>query len=236
MTDAPTPPTPPTPPAPPAGDPAPQQAQRPEWLPEAHWDSEGGAIKPEFGAHYAELSAFRQTASEREAALKARKPEDIKLELKLPDTVKVPDGMEIKIDDKDPRIPMLRQVALERGLDQETVNAFVALDAQQKIAAHNAEVERIAAEDAKLGEKVGERKAAVGAWVDGLLASNTITKDEHQELRLTATSAAGVTVLEKIMAKAAGNVPGHVPPTPPKPAPQSQEQRWYGTGSQQKVS
>ena len=33
--------------------------QRPEWLPEAHWDTQSGAIKAEFGQHYADLAKLK---------------------------------------------------------------------------------------------------------------------------------------------------------------------------------
>lgn len=185
-----------------------QTAQRPDWLPEAHWDGGQNAIKPEFGAHYSELATFKQQHDERQAALAARKPEDIKIEVRLPDTVKVPDGAQIKIDEKDPRIPLIRQMAIENGWDQPVVDKLVALDTQMKIDAFNAEVERIAAEDKKLGDNGKARKDAVLSWAKGLLDRKDITADEFEELRMTGATAAGVTLLEKIMEKANGSVPG----------------------------
>jgi hypothetical protein len=213
----------------------PAAADRPEYLPEQFWDGDAKAVKPEFGAHYSELANFHKTTTEAQAALKARKPEDIKLELKLPDDVKLPDGMEAKIDEKDPRIPMLRQIAVERGLDQDTVNTLVALDAKMKIEAHNAEVARIAAEDQKLGANVKQRKDAVQNWAKGLLDKKEISQDEYDEIRMTGATAAGVTLLEKLIAKSNGTVPGvGDPPPPPKPQAVPVEQRWYP--DQQKVS
>jgi hypothetical protein len=227
----PTPPTPPTPPNPPGpGD----AVQRPEWLPEAHWDQDASSIKPEFGAHYAELTSFHKTATERDAALKARKPEDIKLEVKLPETVKVPDGFQIKIDEKDPRVPLLREVAIARNLDQDAIDDLVAIDAQMKIAAHAQEVERVKAEDAKLGANGPQRKEAITNWAKGLLDAKKITADEHDELRMTAATAAGVSLIEKLMAQASGSVAGHEPTPPPKAPEPTVTDRWYG--GQQKVS
>lgn len=198
-------------------------------MPEQFWDGEAKAVKPEFGAHYSELSTLKQSLD----ALKARKPEDIKFELKLPDAVKVPDGMELKIDEKDPRVPVLRQLAVEHGLDQDVVNKLVALDAQQKIEAHAAEVARVAAEDAKLGANGKDRKAAAAAWVSGF---KDLSPDERAEIGVLTATAAGVTLLEKIIAKANGAVPGAGgnPPSPPKPAEIPIEQRWYG--AQQKAN
>ena len=152
-----------------------QAATRPDYIPETYWDGTANSIKPEFGQHYAEVAKFYQTETEKRAALAARKPEDIKFEVKLPDTVKVPEGMELKIDAKDPRVPIIREMALKNGWDQDTVNGLVALDAQQKIQAHAAEMERVKAEDAKLGEKAPDRKAAVGNWLKGLKDSAKLT-------------------------------------------------------------
>lgn len=222
------------PPAPPSGgSPQPLAPARPDFLPETYWDPQGG-IKPEFGPHYTEVAAFHKTETEKQAALKARKPDDIKLELKLPDTVKVPEGMSIKIDDKDPRIPVIRQLALDHGLDQEVVNKLVALDAQQKIEAHNAEVARVVAEDAKLGANGKTRKDAISSWIGTL----GMTADEAAELRLTGTTAAGVIALEKVMAKVNGTIPGAQPPAPPPPpAPKTlAEKMWPQMAAQGKAS
>ena len=217
----------------PSGD-APPAATRPEWLPEAHWDN--GAIKPEFGAHYTEVAAFHKTETEKAAALAARKPEDIKFEIVLPETVKVPDGMSLKIDDADPRVPAIREMAIKRGWDQDTVNELVAFDAQQQIAAHAAEQSRIAAEDQKLGANAKDRKAAVGNWLKGMKDRNELSAAEYEAVRVYAVDAAAVTALEKLMAKASGNVPGTTPGNPTPPAQVPQAERWYGATTPKKVS
>lgn len=208
-------------------------AQRPDWLPEAHWDAKAG-IKPEFGAHYSELSTFHKTQTETQAALKARKPEDIKVEVKLPDTVKVPEGMELKIDEKDPRVPVLRKLALDHGLPQDTVNALVAFDAQMQIEAHAAEVARVAEQDKTLGQNAKDRKGAVAAWFKGLKDGGKISAEEFAEANELATFAHSVTLFEKLQAMLAGTVPGQGggPPSPPKPADVPMEQRWYPPSSQ----
>jgi hypothetical protein len=205
-------------------------------LPEAHWDPAVNSIKPEFGAHYAEVTAFHKTETEKAQALAARKPEDIKFEVKLPETIKVPEGMDLKINDNDPREPVIREMAIKRGWDQDTVNELVALDAQQQIAAHAAEQTRIAAEDAKLGATAKDRKAAVGNWLKGMKDRNELSADEYEAVKVYAIDAASVTALEKIIAKAAGNVPGHQPGNPTPPAQVPQAERWYGATTPKKVS
>lgn len=208
----------------------PAAASRPEWLPEAHWDAAAG-IKPEFGAHYTEIANAHKTFTEQQAALAARKPEDIKIEVKLPDTVKVPEGMNLKIDEKDPRVAAVRDIALKHGLSQEQVNQLVAFDAQQQIAAHAAEQTRLTAEKQKLGANGDDRLNAVSSWVKGI----TTDAAEIGEIQVLTATAAGVSLLEKLMAKASGSVPGAVghQPSPPKPADVPIEQRWY---SPQKAS
>jgi hypothetical protein len=205
-------------------------------LPEAHWDTTASSIKPEFGAHYVELAAFHKIEAEAKAALAARKPEDIKFEVKLPETIKVPEGMDLKINDNDPRVPVIREMAIKRGWDQDTVNELVALDAQQQIAAHAAEQTRIAAEDAKLGATAKDRKAAVGNWLKGMKDRNELSADEYEAVKVYAIDAASVTALEKIIAKAAGSVPGHQPGNPTPPAQVPQAERWYGATTPKKVS
>jgi hypothetical protein len=201
-------------------------ASRPDWLPEAHWDATVG-IKPEFGAHYTEL----KTQAEQRAALAARKPEDIKLELKLPETVKVPDGFEAKVDENDPRVPLIRDMALKNGWTQEQVNELVAMDAAQKIAEYNREIARVAEQDKLLGANGPARKEAISSWLKGLLDRKELTAGEFEALRLTGVDADGIAALEKIIAKASGAVPaaGGQQPPPSKPADVPMESRWYGT-------
>jgi hypothetical protein len=198
---------------------------------ESFWDATTNSVKPEFWNHYSEMV----NAHAQRTALTTRNPDDIKFEVKLPETVKVPEGFQVKIDDKDPRVPVIRQLAVKHGLSQDAVNELVALDAQQRIEAHTAEMARIATEDAKLGAKAGERKQAVGNWLKGLKDSNVLTSDEYEAVRIYADDAASVTALEKIIAKANGSVPAGGDPAPPKPT-ESLTERWYGATTPRKVS
>lgn len=198
---------------------------RPDWLPESYFDPATG-IKPEFGQHYAEIATAHKTFTETQAALAARKPEDIKFEMKLPDGVKVPDGVELKINPDDPRIPVLRDLALKNNWTQDQVDALVALDAQQVIASHAAEATRLAAEKQKLGANADDRIKATASWIKSLPG---ISADELAEVQILTATASGVSLVEKLMAKANGAVPGaggHEPQTPSTPA--TVEQRWYG--------
>ena len=204
---------------------APAAPTRPEWVPESYFDPQVG-IKPEFGTHYAEVANFHKTHTEQQAALAARKPEDIKFELKLPEGVKAPEGVELKINPDDPRIPILRDLALKNGWTQDQVNDLVALDAQQVIASHAAEQTRLTAEKQKLGANADDRIKAVASAVKTLPG---ISADELAEVQILTATASGVSFLERLLAKANGAVPGaggHQPQTPATPA--TVEQRWYG--------
>jgi hypothetical protein len=239
MNDTPTPAPAPAPaPSPaPAPAPAPAAVTRPEAIAESFWDASANTIKLDaFTPHYTELATFHKTETERQAALAARKPEDIKFEVKLPEGVKAPEGLDVKINPDDPRVPVLRDMAIKNGWTQETVDALVALDAKQQIDNHAAEQSRIAAEDQKLGANAKDRKAAVGNWLKGMKDRNELSGDEYEAVRVYATDAATVTALEKIMAKAAGHVPGHQPGNPPAAAQVPQAERWYGATTPKKVS
>lgn len=215
---------------------APAAIARPEWLPEDHWDTTSNAIKPEFGQHYGEMKSFYDAEQARKAAL-PQKPEDIKFDdVKLPEGITAPEGMEIKINPDDPRIPVIRGMAIKRGWDQDTVNELVALDAQMQIQAHGAEMERVAAEDKKLGANAKDRKEAVGNWLRGLKDRNQLSAEEYNAVRVYAIDASAVTALEKIMAMASGTVPGGGGrDQETKPAEVPQAERWYGATTPKKV-
>lgn len=238
MTDAAAPPAadspaPGTPPAGTASSAPPVVASKPDFLPDTYWDAKAGGINTEeFGKHYGELTAAQKALADRQAAV-PQNPDAYKPEIKLPADLKVPDGMNLKIDDKDPRLAQLRAVAHQRGWTQDDFNAAVTLDAQLKIEAHNAEVERVAAENKKLGANADTRKAAAANWAKGLRERNDISPEEYDELLLTATSAAGVTLIEKLMAKSSGSVPGHQPERPSTPPPKTAAEGIWPNGFSQ---
>jgi hypothetical protein len=167
---------------------------RPTWLPETHWDPKLNAIN---------LGAL-QKDFETKAALAARKPEDIKFAPKLPDDFKPPEGMKVKFgDERDLRVPVLRDIALRHGLPQEAVDEMLIADARFQIAQIQAEGERLANEDKKLGPNHQARKDAVLNW----LKAAGLEPDEAVALAMGVRSAHGVTALEKLMARQIGAVP-----------------------------
>lgn len=194
---------------PPAGTPSPQPAApppppsaRPTWLPETHWDANLNAIN---------LEAL-QKDFESKAALAARKPEDIKLPAKLPDDIKLPQGATWKLNDKDPYVGMLRQIAAEEGLPQSAVDKFVVADARIKLANYQADQARMAAENAKLGEHGTARKDAIVNF----LGASGLEPDERVAAANWMTDEVSVRAIEKLITKMIGGV---APNSSGSPAP-----------------
>jgi hypothetical protein len=102
---------------------APPASSRPTWLPESHWNPTLNALNFE----------ALQKDFETRAQLAARKPEDIKLLSKLPDDFKLPEGATWKVNEKDPYIPELRDLAVKHGLTQDVVNDLMLMDARVKL-------------------------------------------------------------------------------------------------------
>lgn len=168
---------------------------RPTWLPETHWDAKLNALN---------LGQLQKDFESR-AALAARKPEDIKFAPKLPDDFKPPEGVKVKFgDERDVRVPLLRDIAIRHGMSQDAVDELLIADARMQLAQIAAEGERLKGEDAKLGPNHQARKDAVLNW----LKAAGLEPDEAVALAMGVRSANGVTALEKLMARQIGAVPG----------------------------
>ena len=222
-----------TPPAgtPPAGGTPPPAAapKMPDGLPSQFWDSQGGKVNvTELVKSYGELATFKTAQDERVKALPA-KPEDYKLDFKLPDTVKLPEGFQVKIDEKDPRLAVVRSLAHKYQLPQEAVSSLLAMDAEHQVTAHVAAEAAIQAEMKKLGENGKARVDAANTFL-----SANVSQEEHAAMREFISNSVAFAGLEKLIAKAlTQNVPGHQPGGQPQPKPADIpiEQRWYGNGA-----
>jgi hypothetical protein len=202
----------------------------PEGLPPSYWDDKTNTVRTDvLVKDFADLHKFKTEADARIAAA-PEKPELYKLE--VPEDFKVPAGMKIAFDEKDPRLAEARKLAHELRLDQPTFSKLLALDAQQRVAEFNAALANIEAEQAKLGEKFPEREKAVTAFVAGSLTGSTEQKAaKHAALQQVFTSAAAFEAFEDIMNKVAGaKIPGQPGYEPtPAPSPQSHAERiWPG--------
>jgi hypothetical protein len=56
------------------------------------------------------------------------------VQIRIPESIaaRVPAGMQVTLDENDPRLPALRSIVADHGLSQDVVDAIVALDAQQR--------------------------------------------------------------------------------------------------------
>lgn len=182
-----------------AADPAPAKATMPEGLPADFWDADKGEVKlADLTTKFGELSAFKAEHDAKATSLPA-KPEDYKFE--LPADVKLPDGYEWKLDDKDPAFVALRSFAHENRLPQSAVSAILGIEAQRRASELDAQVALVQKEEAALGEKFPERKAAV----EDFLRSNLDDRlYEGIRARIDAGGAAGFEAVEKLIEIANG--------------------------------
>jgi hypothetical protein len=198
---------------------------RPDWVPETFFDSQQGIKLDDFGKHYKELA-------ERDAALQERaksipdKPEAYKIE--LPQDFKIeglPEGVQIKFNEKDPTLAEARALAKDLGLPQEAFSKLLTLEAK-RIAKSAIEQDRaLAAEKQKLGDKAVERISGV----DSFLKKN-LSAAQYSALAEVATSAAAIEAMEALIAKAtAGVVPNTPNNEPPEPPPLRPEDVFYKT-------
>lgn len=166
---------------------------RPEWAPEQYWDATKGSFKPEFGTHYSDLATRMAAEQVRRNAL-PQKAEDIKLD--LPKDFQLPQGMEFKLDQATPELGKFRDVALKRGLDQDTITDLLGVYAETQVASKHAIDTARAAEVAKLGANGATRVTALETFFTGLLGA-----DDAKAIGSMLVSARIVQAAEKIAAK-----------------------------------
>lgn len=130
-------------------------------MPESHWDAEKG-IKPEFGQHFRDLTAFKAAEDSRKLTLPA-KPEDYKLELSK--NFKPPQGIEFKPNESDPILPQARTFAQKYGLTQEAFSELVDLHAAGQVSSMQAINNAKAKEVEKLGPNGTARVTAAQTWM-----------------------------------------------------------------------
>jgi hypothetical protein len=188
----------------------PEEAARPEWLPEKFWDGEAKAANIEnLAKSYAELERGRGNTDELKAQWEADR---IAARPETPDAYQLPEheALDAEAMAASPVINLWRKAAHEAGLGQEQFQSVIAEYAQAEI--DRMETER-AAELAKLGENAAARTEAVALWAQKTLGNTP----EFEALQRMATDAAGVQALEKLMDlmkdidTGAGDDPGRQP-------------------------
>lgn len=174
----------------------PTQVQPPEGLSPSFWDGDKNEVKlNDLIADHGNLSKFK---TESEARFKDRPESPDKYELKLPETVKLPEGAEFRFEPDSPLMKTARQLAFDSGRGQAGFEEMLGLYAQSLIDM-GAEDETFAAEQyqaemTKLGDKAKDRTDAV----DSYLKAN-LSEDEYKALSAVTTTAAAVQAVEKLM-------------------------------------
>lgn len=203
----------------------------PEGLPPQYWDASHG-IKTE--ALVKDFVGLKTSADARTAA-RPEKPELYKAE--LASDFKLPEGVNIKFDDKDPIAgPILteaRTLAHELGIDQPTFSKLLTLQAKLELGRANALVAKqqadMAATVKKLGDNFEARKTALDNYLNAAATgTEAVKKEKLNGLAALTTNAAAFEMLEDLIARANTVIPGSQNnQDPPKPAQQRAADRWY---------
>ncbi|NTG61836.1 hypothetical protein G6L45_16270 [Agrobacterium rhizogenes] len=170
-------------------------------MPESLWDGEKGFKAQDFD----ELVAFK---AERISAEASRPESADAYEVKLPETFKLPDHIQLEdgqqiVNPDDPRVIELRKIAHGKGWSQQDFQDVLALGVSMDIAADEQRVTSLKAEADKLGSRSKERIEAVTSWVDAKLG-----KELGTELKGMLFTAKQVQAFERLMSLYRGDVPG----------------------------
>jgi len=182
-----------TPPSPAS---TPTQIARPEYIPEAHWDPATSAPKETFGQYVRDHVAFKAAQDSRKLTLPT-KPEDYKFGLS-PD-FKPPQGLEFKLDEKDPMVGQYRQFALDHGLDQAAFTKGLDLIAAVRVGEAQHFATAKADQLAKLGVNAPARITAITQWLAAMAGDKAAAMIKVLEM---APMASTVEAFETIMQKA----------------------------------
>jgi len=177
--------------------------ERPDWLPEAYWDSEKGEGKFEdLAKSHADITKKittrnddlkKQVKADFEKERFAKRPEAAdKYELRLPEGV-LPDGVEWEFNAEDPLVNFARNLAYENGLGQEGFDKLVG----EYIKSEIAKLPDVEAQVKRLGEKGPERVARIDQWL-----SVNMSKGAYAALSSVAKNAEVLIAIEELMMRA----------------------------------
>ncbi len=138
---------------------------RPDWLPENFFDTKAGPKWDDFGKHFSEI-ATRDAANEVRRLSLPQKPEDVKLE--LPKDFTLPQGVEFKLDPTKPEFNKFREIAVRRGLDNETITDLMGVYGETLVSSQATIAAAHADQVAKLGANGTARVTALGTFFDGM--------------------------------------------------------------------
>lgn len=175
----------------------------PEGLPENFWDGEKGAVKTDdLIASYKDLSKFK---TDTEAKFASRPESADKYEVRVPEGVELPEGVEWKFDEKSPLLAQAKELVFNAGGDQKMFDGLLAQYINENVARTSADLtksEEVYQNEMKaLGEKSKERTEAIGKFLDG-----NLPEDEAKALKNSLSSAKAVQALEKLIEKSNGEI------------------------------
>lgn len=183
---------------------APPAAARPDYIPETIWDGEKNAPKIDLAATLAEHSAFKTASDDRAAKIPAT-PDAYSFD--LPKDFELPGGYKWEADPKDPLVVAVKAFAVENKLTQDEVGGLVKMYAGNEAAKIKAQAEFAAEQTKALGEKAGDRRAAVTTFIDGLFAKGD---PKGAMLKTMVDFAPGVEAMEALIGKMNGvKLPGN---------------------------
>jgi hypothetical protein len=166
---------------------------KPDWLPDKFYDPDTGprveVLAKSFTEVEGKLRANKETlAAEINAERLASTPESY--EIKLPDDLEVPEGVDITLDPEDAIATWFMGFAKENGLSQEQFDAAVAGYIKEEIA----KLPDMTAEIGKLGDYGKDRVVRVNTWLE-----KSLEGDQLEAMKPLLTSAASVEALESLM-------------------------------------
>lgn len=173
----------------------------PDGLPEQYWDAESGQIKTdELVGSYKELNQFKTEYDER----LSKRPESAdKYELRVPEGVELPEGVEWQFDENSDLLKAARQFAYDAGYGQEKFDDLVGQYIQEKVGQKSEALtqaeETYQAEMSALGEQGEARIEAVNAY----LTAN-LPEEKAKALQSGITSKAALEALEDLIGNAGG--------------------------------
>lgn len=173
---------------------------KPEYVPEKFWDTEKGEVNVEnLAKSYVEIDKLRGSMKEKALEEAKKELEELKAqsvpekyEIKLPE---VPEGVNINIEEDDPLLKSVTEIARKYGLPQEGFDELLSA----KIEADLASTPSYEQEMAKLGTNAEARINRVSNWIDA-----NLDKQSAEAIKGVAVTSDIVIALEKIVAANTG--------------------------------
>lgn len=145
---------------------------RPDWVPETAWKADKGFDAEAYGKHYTDTVQPQLTAWAAEQVRRnalPQKADDVKLE--LPKDFALPQGVEFKFDPAKPEYSKFRELAVKRGLDQDTITDLMGVYAETQVSTAAQLQAAVNAELTKLGSNAVPRVTAINTFLAGIVGA-----------------------------------------------------------------